>query len=193
MNRLATLSTALMLTLLLGTSDSLAGALGTLLMFATVVGLYGLCMPALRSRLSGTNALLASLLLAATFTSCADLLAQRWFLPWQQAFGLYTSLIALQCVVLEHHGFWHQSLAERFKLCATFGGLMLVLAGLRELIGHGSLGRGLSESWPGLVLFNEGLHLITLIPGAFILLALLLAARQAVIRPNSISKETHRP
>ena len=102
-------------------------------------------------------------------------------------------LIALQCVVLEHNGFWRSSLVERLKLCGMFGGLMLLLAGLRELIGHGSLGRGLSEDWPGFVVFSEGLHLITLIPGAFILLALLLAARQALIRPNSISKETHRP
>jgi electron transport complex protein RnfE len=193
MNRSAALSNALMLTLLLGTSDSLAGALGALLMFASVVGLYGLCMPVLRARLTGTSALLAGLLLAATFSSCADLLAQRWFLPWQQTFGLYAGLIALQCVVLEHNGFWRSSLVERLKLCGMFGGLMLLLAGLRELIGHGSLGRGLSEDWPGFVVFSEGLHLITLIPGAFILLALLLAARQALIRPNSISKETHRP
>jgi electron transport complex protein RnfE len=193
MNRSAALSNTLMLTLLLGTSDSLAGALVALLMFATVVGLYGLCMPVLRSRLTGTSALLASLLLAATFTSCVDLLAQRWFLPWQQTFGLYVGLIALQCVVLEHHGFWHQSRVERLKLCGMFGGLMLLLAGLRELSGHGSLGQGLSEYWPGLVVLSEGLHLITLIPGAFILLALLLAARRALTRPHSISKETHRP
>jgi electron transport complex protein RnfE len=193
MNRSAALSNTLMLTLLLGTSDSLAGALVALLMFASVVGLYGLCMPVLRSRLTGTSALLASLLLAATFSSCADLLAQRWFLPWQQTFGLYVSLIALQCVVLEHHGFWRQPRVERLKRCGMFGGLMLLLAGLRELSGHGSLGQGLSEYWPGLVVFSEGLHLITLIPGAFILLALLLAARRALTRPHSISKETHRP
>ena len=109
MNRSAVLSNTLMLTLLLGTTDSLAGALGTLLMFATVVGLYSLCMPALRPRLTENSVLLASVLLAATFSSCADLLAQRWFLPWQQTFGLYVGLIALQCVVLENNGFWRQS------------------------------------------------------------------------------------
>lgn len=192
MNRSAVLSNTLMLTLLLGTSDSLAGGVGTLLMFATVAGMYGLCMTALRPRLTEKSVLLASVLLAATLTSCADLLAQRWFLPWQQTFGLYVGLIALQCVVLEHNGFWRQSWIERLKLCGMFGGLLLGLAGLRELVGHGSLGRGLFEHWPGLVVFGEGLHLITLIPGAFILLALLLAARQAIVRLNSISKETHR-
>ncbi|WP_159815392.1 MULTISPECIES: Rnf-Nqr domain containing protein [unclassified Pseudomonas] len=187
------LSNSLMLVLLLGTTVSLAGALGTMLMFVVVVGIYALAMSPLRSRLTDGSALLASALLAATLASCADLLAQRWLLAWHQSFGLYGGLIALQCVVLEHNGFFRQPLAQRFKLCALFGGLMLVLAALRELIGQGSLGRGLSAHGSGLVLFGEGLHLATLVPGAFIVLGLLLAARQAWTRPNSISKETHRP
>ncbi|MFJ2463405.1 Rnf-Nqr domain containing protein [Pseudomonas sp. NPDC087615] len=187
------LSNALMLVLLLGATQTLAAALGTLLMFVTVVGVYGVCMPLMRSRLTGTSALLASLLLAASLTSCADILAQRWLLPWHQAFGFYTGLIALQCVVLEHNGFFQQPPAKRFKLAGLFGGLMLVLAALRELIGYGSLGRGLSEHWQGLVLLNDGLHLPTMVPGAFIVLGLLLAACQAWTRSNSISKESHRP
>lgn len=187
------LSNALMLSLLLGATQTLAGALVTLLMFATVVGEYGACMALLRSRLTGANALLASLLLAATLTSCADILAQRWFLPWHQSVSLYIGLIALQCVVLECHGFFRQPLTDRFRLCGLFGGLMLLLAALRELIGHGSLGHRLSEHWQGLVLFSEGLHLMTLVPGAFIFLGLLLAARQAWTRSHSISKESHRP
>ncbi|WP_277759091.1 Rnf-Nqr domain containing protein [Pseudomonas sp. A34-9] len=187
------LSNSLMLVLLLGTTVSLAGALGTMVMFVLVVGIYALAMSPLRPRMTDGSALLAGVLLAATLTSCADLLAQRWFLAWHQSFSLYGGLIALQCVVLEHNGFFSRPLAQRFKLCALFGSLMLVLAALRELIGQGSLGRGLLEHGSALVVFSEGLHLITLIPGAFILLALLLAARQAMVRPNSISKETHHP
>jgi len=187
------LSNSLMLVLLLGTTVSLAGALGTILMFVLVVGIYALGMSPLRPRMTEASALLAGVLLAATLSSCADLLAQRWFLAWHQSFGLYGGLIALQCVVLEHHGFFDRPLAQRFKLCALFGSLMLGLAALRELIGQGSLGRGLFEHDSGLVLFGAGLHLTTLLPGAFIVLGLLLAARQAWNRPNSIFKETHRP
>ncbi|MBC8996683.1 NADH:quinone oxidoreductase [Pseudomonas sp. N40(2020)] len=187
------LSNALMLVLLLGTTQTLAGALGTLMMFATVVLVYGVCMAPLRSRLNGSSALLASLLLAATLTSCVEIFTQRFYLPWHQNFGLYAGLIALQCVVLEQHGFFRQTRIERLKLCGLFSTLMLVLAVMRELLGHGSLGRGLSEHWQGLVLFSEGLHLVTLVPGAFIVLGLLLAARQAWTRSNSIPKETHRP
>ena len=45
------LSNSLMLVLLLGTTVSLAGALGTMLMFVVVVGIYALAMSPLRSRL----------------------------------------------------------------------------------------------------------------------------------------------
>lgn len=193
MNRSTALSNSMMLVLLLGATASLAAALGTMLMFAVVLGGFSLCMAPLRSRMDGSRALMASLLLAATLTGCADLLAQRWFLPWQQAFGLYGGLIALQCVVLEHSGFFRQPLAQRCRFCARSAGLMLLLAVLRELIGHGTLGRGLSEHWHGLVLFRDGLPLVTLVPGAFLLLGLLLAAREACTRSNSISKESHRP
>lgn len=57
---------ALMLALLLGTSTTLAGALGMLLMSSVVVTIYAVCIAPLRSRLHDSAALLASLLLAAT-------------------------------------------------------------------------------------------------------------------------------
>ncbi|MFJ7315688.1 Rnf-Nqr domain containing protein [Pseudomonas sp. NPDC098747] len=193
MNRTAHLANSLMLMLLLGTTGSLAGAWVAVLMFAAVMGAYGLCMSLLRSRLTPASAWSAGLLLAATLTSCAEIFVQRWFLPWHQAFGLYAGLIALQCLVLEHNGFFRQTLTERLKLCGMFSALMLILAVVRELAGQGRIGQGLFEHWQGLVLFSEGLPLVTLVPGALIVLGLLLAARQAWTRSNSISKETHRP
>jgi electron transport complex protein RnfE len=193
MNRSAKLTNSMLLVLLLGSTDTLVGALGTLLIFSVAVGIYGLCINPLRTRLSGTGFLLASLLLAATLSSCAQILAQRWSLPWQQIYGLYTALIALQCVVLEYNGFFRQPLVLRFKLYGLFACLMCAVAVLRELLGQGSLGRDLCERCQGIILFNDGLHLATLVPGAVILLGLLLAARQALTRPNAISKESHRP
>ena len=193
MNRPTNLTNALLLALLLGTSATLAGALGMLLMSSVVVTVYAVCMGPLRSRLSDSSGLLASVLLAATLTSCANILAQRWALQWHQALGIYAGLIALQCVVLEYNGFFRQALTERLKFFGLSSGLLLTLAVLRELFGQGYLGHGLSAHWQGLALFNQGLHLITLVPGAFILLGLLLAARQAWTRSNVLSKETHHP
>ncbi|MBY8958758.1 NADH:quinone oxidoreductase [Pseudomonas fluorescens] len=193
MIRPTNLTNTLMLMLLLGTSATLAGALGMLLMSSVVVAVYGACIGPLRSRLSGNNLMLASLLLAATLTSCANILAQRWALQWQQSIGIYAGLIALQCVVLEYNGFFRQAFGLRLTFFGLSSGLLLALAVLRELFGQGHIGRGLSEHWQGLVLFSDGLHLLTLVPGAFIVLGLLLAARQAWTRSTALSKETHHP
>ncbi|WP_085580253.1 MULTISPECIES: Rnf-Nqr domain containing protein [unclassified Pseudomonas] len=193
MNRTATLSNSLALTLLLGATGSLPGALATVLMCVVVVGLYGLAMQALRPRLPQASVLPAGLLVAATLAGCADTLVQYASVQWHQMIGLYAGLIGLQCIVLEHHGFFLRPAAARLKPFGLFAGLMAVMALLRELIGRGSIGARLSEHWQGLVLFGEGLHLFTLTAGAFILLGLLLALGQTLIRPTAPAKESHRP
>ncbi|MCH4898585.1 MULTISPECIES: Rnf-Nqr domain containing protein [unclassified Pseudomonas] len=193
MNTSATLANSMMLVLLIGATDSVAGALATLLIFAVVVGIYGLCMAPLRSRLSNESLLPVSLVLAATLAGSADIVLQRGALQWHQLISLYAGLIGLQCVVLEHNGFFRRSVRNRLKLCGLFAALMIVLAVLRELIGQGSIGHHLSEHWQGLILFGDGLHFATLAPGAFILLGLLLAARQAWARPSDLPEETHHP
>ena len=193
MNTSATLSNSMMLVLLIGTTGSVAGALATLLMFTVVVGIYGLCMAPLRSHLNSESLLPVSLVLAATLAGCADIVLQRGALQWHQLISLYAGLIGLQCVVLEHNGFFLRLVRNRLKLCGLFAVLMIVLAVLRELIGQGSIGHQLSEHWQGFILLSDGLHFATLAPGAFILLGLLLAARQAWTRPAALPEETHHP
>src|SRR5689334_14278444 len=159
MNNSSTLRNALMLTPLIGTTHSLMAALGLCLMFMLVTRLFSLAMGALRSRLVPATHLLASILLAATFTSCAELLAQTWSLQWQQHLGFYGALIALQCVVLEHSGFFQRDWRQRLRLESLFATLMISLGLLRELIGNGTLGNHLSwlfgatqTDWQGWVL-----------------------------------------
>ncbi|PQP01388.1 MULTISPECIES: Rnf-Nqr domain containing protein [Pseudomonas] len=203
MNKSSTLRNSLMLTPLIGATDSLVTALGVWLMFVLVLSAYGLGMGALRSRLIPATQLLACLLVAATLTSCAELAMQAWSLQWHQHLGFYTGLIALQCVVLEHNGFFQSTGRDRLRLCGLFGALMIGLGLLREFIGNGTLGSHLSwlagaqPDWQGWVLTADGgLRLATLAPGGFILLGLLIAARQAWTRPTSTLtsfEETHRP
>ena len=166
MNKSATLRNSLMLAPLIGATDAWLTALGLWLMFFVVINVYDVSMAALRSRLIPSTRLLASVLLAATLTSCAELAAQVLSLQWHQHAGIYAGLIAVQCVVLEHNGFFQESRLDRLRLCGVFGALMVGLGLLRELIGNG------------------GLHLATRVPGGFILLGLLLAAWQAWHRPT---------
>ncbi|MHC8337848.1 Rnf-Nqr domain containing protein [Pseudomonas sp. HLT2-19-2] len=190
MNKSSSLQNSLMLAPLIGATDSLVSALGLWLMFIVVINAFGVCMGALRSRLLPATHLLAGVLLAATLTSCAELAAQLWSLQWHHHVGFYAGLIALQCVVLENTGFFQSARRDRLRLCGLFGALMAGLGLLRELIGNGTLGSHLpwlagtaQVDWQGWVLTADGgLHLATLAPGGFILLGLLIAARQAWTR-----------
>jgi len=166
MNKSSTLQNSLMLAPLIGATDSWMTALGLWVIFFVVIIAYGVGMHALRPRLVPTARLIAGVLLAATLTSCAQIAAQAWSLQWHQSTGIYAGLIALQCVVLDHTGFFQRAWGDRLHLCGLFGALMVGLGLLRELIGA------------------EGLHLATLAPGGFILSGLLIAAWQAWHRPN---------
>jgi electron transport complex protein RnfE len=192
MDNSSTPRNALILTPLIGATESLMAALGLCLMFMVVTQLFSLAMGALRSRLIPATRLLASILLAATLTSCAELMAQAWSLQWQQHLGFYGALIALQCVVLEHTGFFQNSWHTRLRLNRQFVVLMIALGLLRELIGDATVGNHLSwligatqADWQGWILMADGgLRLATSVPGGFILLGLLIAAWQAW-RPRS--------
>jgi electron transport complex protein RnfE len=191
MNKPSQLQNTLMLVPLIGATDSLVNALGLWALFIVVISVFGLGMNALRSRLLPAARLPASVLLAATLTSCAELGAQVWSLQWHQHVGIYAGLIALQCVVLEHCGFFQSPWRERWRLSGLFGAAMVALGLLRELIGDGTLGNHLPwlaaathANWQGWVLTADGgLRLATLAPGGFILLGLLIAAWQAWHRP----------
>lgn len=163
----SSLLNALMLTPLIGATYSWKTALGVWLMFVAANSAFGLAMAGLRGRLVPASHLLAAVLLAATLTSCLQLAMQAWALQWHQQLGLYSGLIALQCVVLEHSGFHQRPWRERLLQGAVFGLLMVGLGVLRELLGE------------------SGLRLATLAPGGFILLGLLLAAWQAWARSTS--------
>ncbi|MGJ7513376.1 Rnf-Nqr domain containing protein [Pseudomonas baetica] len=187
MSKSPLLQNALMLAPLIGATGSLVNALGLWLMFIVVICVFGVGMTAVRSRLLPTTHLLASVLLATTLVSCAELGAQVWSLQWHQQVGIYPALIALQCVVLNHAGFFQSPRRDRLRQCGLFGVLMVGLGLLRELIGNGTLGNhlawlavGTQTDWQGWVLTADGgLRLATLAPGGFILLGLLIAAWQA--------------
>ncbi|KAB0497060.1 Rnf-Nqr domain containing protein [Pseudomonas moorei] len=185
------LQNSLMLAPLIGATGSLVSAVGLWLMFMAVTSAFGLSMNALRPRLLSASRLLASVLIAATLTSCAELGAQAWSLQWHQQMGVYAGLIAVQCVLLEHSGYFQSSLADRLRMCGVFGVLMAGLGLLRELIGYGTIARHLpwlagsaQADWQGWALSADGgLRLAILAPGGFILLGMLVAGWQIWHRP----------
>lgn len=177
MNKPWALTHGLLLVPLIGASASLVGALGLWLAWALVLFGHGLAMGLVRQRLTACQRLLASIVLAATLTTCTGLVVQAWALDLYRPLSLYVGWIALSCVALEHEGFFVDSRwPARLRLAGQFGLLMISLGTVRGLIG-------------------SGLPLALLAPGGFILLGLLLAARQAwtAAKPHSSVEETPRP
>jgi len=188
MTESSTLRNSLMLAPLIGVTDSLVKAIGLWLMFVLIITFHGMAMKAIRRWLGPNLRLAASILLATTAASCAGLALQVWSLELYQSLGIYLGLIALQCVLLELGGFFeHSPMSERVRLSGLFGALLLALGTLREAFGKGSLGSHLEwlagsidthwQLW--LWAQDTGPRLLTLAPGGFILLGLLIAAKQA--------------
>ncbi|MCX7081614.1 MAG: NADH:quinone oxidoreductase [Pseudomonas sp.] len=184
----STLRNSLMLAPLIGVSDTLVKAVGLWLMSIVIIAIYGMTVKAIRTWLSPSLRLAANIVLAATTVSCAELALQVWALELHRSLGIYLGLIALQCVLLELNGFFEHSLmSERLRLFGLFGALLIALGTLREVLGTGSLGSHLSwlagsadthwQLW--LWAQDTGPRLLTLAPGGFILLGLLIAAKQA--------------
>ncbi|MCK1783399.1 hypothetical protein L9Z73_03200 [Pseudomonas sp. TNT11] len=156
MTKAVGLANASMLAPLLGVTDTLPKALSFLALSTLIVTFYGLTMRALRSRLSTPLRLGASLTVAATLVSCAQLLLQAFALPMYQQLGIYLALISVQCVVLEHQGFFEASQRKaQLRLVGLFAALMIILGLLRATVAT------------------------QLMPAGFILLGLLLAGLQA--------------
>lgn len=177
MNKPWGLNHGLLLVPLVGASDSLISALGLWLAWALISLGHGLAMGLVRPHLSAYQRLLASIVLAATLTTCAGLATQAWALELYRPLSLYLGWIALSCVALEQGGsFIEPRLPGRLKLTGLFGILLIGLGALRELIG-------------------SGMPLASLAPGGFILLGLLLAACRAWTNatPPSTIEETPRP
>lgn len=187
----------LMLTPLIGATDAWVKALGLALASTLLIGAFGAGMGLLRPHLQSRQQWLASLLLAATLGSWLWLAVQAWSYELHQQLSLYLGLLPLQCVILEQAGFFQHR--DRLRLAAGFCGALVLVGALRELLGTGALGSHLGwlAGLPGdgaawVLLPQGGLRLLTLAPGGFILLGLLLAAKQAWTASSSFNRPPSR-
>jgi electron transport complex protein RnfE len=208
------LSGPLSLTPLLGATDSLVRAAGLLSVLWIVGGLHNVLIRWMRPLLNPGSHLLASALVAAALVSCAELVLQAQALTLYRGLGIYLTLIGTHCVLSECTGDVSDGRPRNYPtLIALFSVLMLILGLLRELLGNGTLFShtqwlfGARAAHWEVSVFSGGLHLALLAPGGFILLGLILAARNAWVGRSgpirtpdaknvdrlSVSKETLQP
>jgi len=131
-------------------------------------------------------------LLIASLVTAVELALAAWVPGLHAALGIFLPLIVTNCLLLaraeafaSRQSTSHAAL-DGFAMGAGFLAVLIALGAIRELLGRGSVGGDLhtllGTSAPvGLELFGRehGFLLATLPPGAFIVLGLLLALRQA--------------
>lgn len=152
-------------------SGIVSGLLGLLLLT-----LCGLLLAPLRGRLSPHATDFAALLIGAWLASCAGLLVAVISTELAEALGPTLPLLALACLGLSASQ--STGVASGLRLGLPFLAFSVLLGGLREAVGQGSLLANLH--WlPGLNApgwqFASGLSLLTQVAGTLILLGLLLS------------------
>ncbi len=139
----------------------------------------------------------AFVMIIAAIVTSIELAMHAWLPDLHHVLGLFLPLIVTNCAILgraeafaSRTDGWRAAL-DGFAVGGGFLLVLLVLGGSRELLGQGSLfaGAGHLLGMPGLeveVAGYRGLLLAVLPPGAFIVLALLIALKQFVQRPSAL-------
>ncbi len=188
---------------LLAVSTSLGSGLGLgLATLAVLIASNGLVSLVGRSLPAEIRIAVFVLLIAALVTA-VELALSAWLPGLHAALGIFLPLIVTNCLVLARAEAFASrqpigtALLDGFAMGGGFLVVLIALGSVREVLGRGSLGGdlhvllGSGGPTSGLHLFGEqhGFLLALLPPGAFILLGLGLAWRQArqAIAPASAS------
>lgn len=156
---------------LLGATQTLLQASAIALLSVLIIGLHRLCMTPLRKLLNTSYSLFASVLLAALLVTCLELGLRAWALPLALTLSPYPALIAVQCLVFElalgHDARWRSAATT----LAVFASLCIAMGLTRQLLGE-----------------SANLRLASLLPGALILLGLILALYNRVCQRRAPSR-----
>ncbi|MCP4001997.1 MAG: electron transport complex subunit E [Gammaproteobacteria bacterium] len=184
---------------LLAVSNSLVNGLGLGLATLIVLTLSNFIVSLLRPWIPQDIRLPVFILVIALLVTIIDLITQAWFFKLWLNLGIFIPLIVTNCVILARA----ESFASKQSAIAAvidgiahglgFAAVLILLGGLRELIGSGSLFAGgsilLGNSFTreGLLITpdGQGFLLALLPPGAFLGLGLLIALRNLIDKYNA--------
>ena len=150
----------------------------------------------IRSALLPSVRIVVFVLIIASLVTTVDLLTNAFFHDLHRVLGLFIPLIVTNCAILaqaETVASRHGPVQAASSALATglgFAGVLIVLGGLREIFGLGTLFSGLDlllgEAARGvhLDLPYDGMLVAILPPGAFFGLAALIALRNYLTRPR---------
>ena len=159
----------------------------------------------IRGFLDDSTRLPAQIMVIAAFVTCADILLQAWLFELHVRISLFVALIVTNCTLLGRAEVFASrqpvSLAalDGFMMGAGFLWVITLLAGIRELLGQGTLlsnahllfGES-AQHWE-IQIMDGGLLLMILPPGAFITLGFIIAGKNWIeIRRGATSTAIER-
>lgn len=179
---------------LLAISTSVVNAIGLGLATTVVLVLSNTAVSLLRNHIPDSVRLPAFVMIIATAVTCIELLMQAFAYELFLVLGIFLPLITTNCVILGRadsfaaHNPLGAAVCDGLFMGLGFAAVLVLLGGLRELIGTGALfahmdllfGAGAAH-WE-VVLFGDyqPLLLAILPPGAFIFTGLLIALKNLI-------------
>jgi H+/Na+-translocating ferredoxin:NAD+ oxidoreductase subunit E len=142
-------------------------------------------------------------LIISSLVTCIELFMYAWFPDLGRSLGIFVPLIVTNCAIVARAEVFasknpvRASIVDGLTMGAGFALLLCALGAFRELLGYGTLFSRLDmlfggEPSGGLVLVDGGFLLAILPPGAFMSLALAVAAKNALDRRAQLSQK-HKP
>ena len=175
---------------LLAVSGNFATSLGLGITTLIVLTLSNLVISLIRHWLDQETRLPVQIMVIATFVTAADLTLQYAWFDLHRQIGLFVALIVTNCTLLgraEAFASRHPlltSLLDGFMMGTGFLMVLLLMGGLRELLGQGTLFANLHllTGLPDLTLrvADGGFLLMALPPGAFLTLGCIIALKNLV-------------
>ncbi|WP_328185493.1 electron transport complex subunit E [Marinobacter sp. OP 3.4] len=179
---------------LLAVTSTVVNAIG--LGIATLLVLMGsnLAVSLIRNFVSPSVRLPAFVMIIASFVTCAELLMQAYTYELYQILGIFIPLIVTNCAILGRADAFASkvpplpALLDGAMMGLGFLGVLIVLGGMRELIGQGTLFTDMhlllgpmAADWTVQVFRNyPDMLFMVLPPGAFVGLGLLIALKNGI-------------
>ncbi len=193
---------------LLAVSNNAANGLGLGLATLLTLVIANTTVSACRTLLSNAIRIPAYMLIIASTVTLIDMLMKGWLPELHASLGIFLPLIVTNCLIIgrseafaSRHGVL-DSLHDALAMGIGFLWVVLVLGGVRELVGQGTLFDeaplllgDMAANWP-VQLFDSdhGLLIALLPPGAFFTLGLLLACKNWIdIQLNRSSLNSYPP
>lgn len=176
---------------LLAVTTSFVNGLGLGIATMFVLTLSNLLVSATRRWIREEIRIPIYVLIIASLVTCIELIFKAWFPLLDRSLGIFIPLIVTNCaIVARAEAFASKnplgaSIADGIGMGAGFALLLMTLGALRELVGQATLLSRLDmlvggEPMRGLVIADGGLLMVILPPGAFLCLALAVAAKNVI-------------